>query len=219
MQIPQGWSILQACQETVCTPGQDLGEQLAIELASRVSKGEITLTMAAYTLMGRTRGERHTLMLEKLFTRVPGGMELAAAVSYWTAGELKTQLKTYDAKTILIMEKRQRGAEPSLKKQGTAPSNPERSRDDTSPLKMNKPSSRTDRPKNGFGGPKGTASSEEPPKNSVPSRPPRVDDQTWEKMSREERTELIEARRQWKGKKSLEQSPPTAVSGRSALTK
>ena len=116
-ELQDGGFIVRASQGAVSTPGQDMGEQLAVESVSKVTAGEITLTRAAGTLMGRTSCDRHTITLEKLFNGVPGGVGL---LSCWTAEELITQLEQYDAMSVLIKEQRECGVEWGQNRSGSA---------------------------------------------------------------------------------------------------
>ena len=137
-----------------------------------------------------------------MFNRVPAGMELAAAVSIWTAEELRTHLKIYDERSILVREKKRQDAKQRPGRTGLTTNRPIRLQSTNVSQRVNPSQKQEESSKNGKGCP--PRATQTPGQNTFPADkqsicgPLRADAETWQRMTREEKTALIMARKQWR---------------------
>ena len=112
LEVPTGASLQSLVALDVRTPGIDPGEELVDELAPKVTEGKLTLAVAAEKLICAVPVGESTLLLEKLFSKIPAGFKLAVGCAHWTKDELRTECIKYDQiKHLILLKRKQRGQE------------------------------------------------------------------------------------------------------------
>ena len=111
LEVPTGASLQSLVALDVRTPGIDPGEKLVEELAPKVTDGELTLAVAAEKLTCSVPVGKSTLLLERLFSKIPAGFNLAVGCTHWTRDELRTECIKYDQIKQLILLKRKQGSQ------------------------------------------------------------------------------------------------------------
>ena len=109
IEVPRGASLSSLLALDVRTPGIDPGERLVEELFPMVTEGKLTLAVAAETITQAVPVGKSTLLLEKLFTRIPAGNTLAVSCAQWTQEQLRAECIKYDQINQLRLLKRTQG--------------------------------------------------------------------------------------------------------------
>ena len=127
LEIPAGFSLGSLVALDVRTPGIDPGEKLVEELAPQVSDGKLALAVAAEKITRLVPVSQATLLLEKLFSKIPAGFNLAVGCAHCAKDELRTDCNKYDqTKHLTLLNGKQRGQkEPGPPKQSKQKERPD----------------------------------------------------------------------------------------------
>ena len=197
LEVPAGASLQSLVALDVRTPGIDPGEKLVDELAPKVTEGKLTLAVAAEKLTYAVPVGKSTLLLEKLFSKIPAGFNLAVGCAQWTQNELRTECIKYDQIRQLTLLKRGQGSQkesgpPKQSKPKEKPAKDSRKKSQPKPKKGAKDSKNEKRGVSPDEVPK-----EDPPKNTrkqsgkkVPQGPKFLPAEEWNALPPEEKDKM-----------------------------
>ena len=171
------------------TPGLDPGEQLIEELLPKVLGKQIELTVAVAIIKEKVDDQRLMVTLEKLFTQLPGGYNLAVGCVHWSMEELIRECAKYEA--IGRMKNHFKNqSKTSDNKKPSGPPKQQNNRDSQTPDQRQN-QSKSKEPKNGARG----SPREDPPKQKKQSQKKAektayYSTEDWAALSREQQDEI-----------------------------
>ena len=198
LEIPTGASLETLMALDVRTPGIDPGERLIEELSVLVTEGKVALTVATEKVKSSVPHSQSTLLLEKLYSKIPAGFTLAVGCAHWTQDELRTECQKYDQIKKLTLLKKAQG---SQKGSGQPVQSKQQDKPHKDPPKQSQPNSKNKKAKDSKNGNRGdskeTASKENPPEKAQkkaakgqPKGPKFLAAEEWAALSPEEKEEL-----------------------------
>ena len=202
LEVPPGASLHTLVALDARTPGLDPGEKLVEELAPMVNDGTLALAVAAEKITQSVPSAKSSLLLEKLFTKIQGGLNLAVSCAQWTQMQLRVECIKYDQIKQLTLLKRSQGGQ---KGSGPPKQTQQKEASGKAPQKksQNKPRKEARDSKNEKRGvSEGTATKEDPPKRppkqankGKPPGPKFLPAEEWAALPQEEK-DLLRAQRE-----------------------
>ena len=167
-----------------------------------VNDGTLALAVAAEKITQSVPSAKSSLLLEKLFTKIQGGLNLAVSCAQWTQMQLRVECIKYDQIKQLTLLKRSQGGQ---KGSGPPKQTQQKEASGKAPQKksQNKPRKEARDSKNEKRGvSEGTATKEDPPKRppkqankGKPPGPKFLPAEEWAALPQEEK-DLLRAQRE-----------------------